>query len=265
MKNELKADIKEALKKSIRSFFKNKDVKRFHILDHIFPVERRIRSLIGGLETSLGTTVWEPVAKVLARHNNFIIINEPLLMPNPFPQILQNEIAELKRLRESKSEWISMDECVVRLRAVASSLKIRQLEYVKPPAGKGVDLYLTKNKQEYLFDIKTNQPNQRAGLDLNSQLLEWYAYRLCKDPLVEIEAKIAFPFNPYTKNNKTWWEMQGKRVYPLEEHKDALVENEFWDFCSGENNTWETIEELFIELGQENFGREFQDIFKPSI
>ncbi|HAC65148.1 MAG TPA: TdeIII family type II restriction endonuclease [Cyanothece sp. UBA12306] len=255
----LKIEIKTALKKSIRKFFKNKKVTTFHVLDYIFPVERRIRSLIGGLETSLGTTVWEPVAKTLAQSNGFTIVDRPLLMPDPFPKLLQDEISELKRLRECKTEQLSMEACVNRLKELINSIDKSGLSYINPPSGKGVDIYLIKDDKEYVFDIKTNQPNKRAGLDLNLQLLEWYAYRLCQAPLVEIEARIAFPFNPYA--NKSWWYANAAKVYPLEEHKDAWVQDEFWDFCSGKTNTWNDIRQIFIELGQENFGQEFTKFF----
>lgn len=259
MNDDLKLQIKEALKNSIRKFFLNKKVKTFHILDYVFPVERRIRSLIGGLETSLGTTLWEPLAKTIAEANGFQILNKPLFMPSPFPKDIQDEIGEIKKLRESKNEWLSMEKCVYRLRKVANNINRDNLNYIKPPAGKGVDLYLLKDSIEYVFDIKTNQPNQRAGLDLNLQLLEWYAYRFCQNPSAQFEARIAFPFNPYP--DKSWWEANGSRIYPLEQGKDAWVENEFWNFCSGEDNTWDNIVQLFIELGEENFGQEFKDIF----
>ena len=71
MDHTVKQQIKENLKNSIRNFFKKKEVKNYQVLDDIFPNERRIRSLIGGLETSLGTTFWEPIAKTLAKLNGF--------------------------------------------------------------------------------------------------------------------------------------------------------------------------------------------------
>ena len=40
----------------------------------MIPKERKIRSIVGGLETSLGTTLWEPLAKALAIENNFEIV-----------------------------------------------------------------------------------------------------------------------------------------------------------------------------------------------
>ncbi len=55
--------IRESISESsISSFFEGKEVKVNHVLDLIFPKGRRIISLIGGLETSLGTRLWEPLA-----------------------------------------------------------------------------------------------------------------------------------------------------------------------------------------------------------
>ncbi|SFN94033.1 hypothetical protein [Xenorhabdus japonica] len=55
------------------------EVKVGHVLDKIFPRERRIRSLIGGLETSLGTQLWEPLALAFARENGFNILDHKRL------------------------------------------------------------------------------------------------------------------------------------------------------------------------------------------
>ncbi|MGJ1417686.1 hypothetical protein [Sphingobacterium multivorum] len=43
----------------------------FQILDLVIPTERKIRSLVGGIETSLGTTLWEPLAKSLGSLKRF--------------------------------------------------------------------------------------------------------------------------------------------------------------------------------------------------
>ena len=55
MDTKLRREVKESIEKAIRNFFDDKKVDKEHILDILFPKERRIRSLIGGLETSLGT------------------------------------------------------------------------------------------------------------------------------------------------------------------------------------------------------------------
>ncbi|HFG1940128.1 TPA: TdeIII family type II restriction endonuclease, partial [Vibrio cholerae] len=73
---EIKDLISKTVSENIHDFFKGKEVKTSHVLDHIFPKERKIRSLIGGLETSMGTRVWEPLAKAFAKSNGFEVLNE---------------------------------------------------------------------------------------------------------------------------------------------------------------------------------------------
>ena len=254
----MKAKVKSRIRGCIQGFFKNKTVKTSHVLDRLFPAERRVRSLIGGLETSLGT-VWQAVAEGLAESNGFELREKELLRPSPFPKKLSQELYRLKHLRENKESWIPMLECVESLKEVIINIDRSNLTYAPPPRGKGIDVCFFKHGTEYIFDTKTNQINQRGGLDLNLQLLEWYSFKLCKNPLVEVEARIAFPFNPYSSD---WWKNQGSRVYPLtKDEGTAWVENEFWDFCSGHTNTWKKILEIFDELGKEDFAQQFNSVF----
>jgi hypothetical protein len=146
------------------------------------------------------------------------------------------------------------------LKKVASQVKTEILEYKKPPSGTGVDIHLlSKNGIEYVFDTKTTQPNVGDFKKFNKQILEWYAYRFAKNPQAQFKAHIAIPFNPFDKN---WYKYQKSKISPpLDQDEDIWVEDEFWDFCSGKTNTWNSIEQIFIELGRENFGQEFRDIF----
>ena len=258
MDDNLKQEIKENLEASIRKFFKGKKVKTTHVLDNIFPAERRIRSLIGGLETSMGTTVWEPLAKTLARNNGFQIIEENILRPEPFPDLIGRELDSLRTQRETNT--LSTYECKNRLKTAAVKVnKINNnLQYVSPPPGNGVDIYLSKDDKEYAFDIKTTGPNKGDFKKFNIQLLEWYAYRLCRNPDANFEARIIIPFNP---NKKDWYEHNKSKIPPLNPSEDIWVKNEFWDFCSGHNSTWNEILQIFVQLGNENFGKEFEDIF----
>ncbi|KGA96739.1 hypothetical protein AJ85_16850 [Alkalihalobacillus alcalophilus ATCC 27647 = CGMCC 1.3604] len=260
MDQQLKERIKVNIESSIRNFFVNRDVRTTHVLDYIFPKERRIRSLVGGLETSLGTTLWEPIARTIAESNGFTVIPDRLEMPDKLPKEVSEVVDKWRRERENRSNSVTLQEYVYELRTVISGLNLSNLKFINVTSGEGVDLWLKKDGVEYLFDIKTNQINQSSGLKLNSTLMNWYAYRLCKEPQAQLKAHIAFPFNPY---ETSWWSKNGSRAYPLNQGIDALIENNFWSFLSGETGTWEEIRSLFIELGNEGFGSQFSEIFNP--
>jgi hypothetical protein len=263
MDEHIKEIIKENLKKSIRNFFKGKKIENYQVLDDIFPNERRIRSLIGGLETSLGTTFWEPIAKTLAKLNGFEIVTTKILRPDPFPQILQNELDKLVDERENKPNQmrVTTEECIQRLKNAASKINSQEIiRFTSPPTGTGVDIHFAKDGIEYIFDIKTTQPNQGDFKGFNREILEWYSYKFAQDPNANLEARIAIPFNPF---QKSWYTTQKSKLSssPLDISKDIWVEDEFWNFCSGEESTFEQLKSLFFELGQENFAAEFHDIF----
>lgn len=250
---KLREEIKQNLKNSLRRYVSNFKYKNIQPLDLLIPKERKIRSLVGGLETSMGTTVWEPVARTLAKMNGFKIINEKILRPDPIPKELAGELAVLISLRENKKTWITSSECVERIRKICIRTNRNKLKYIKPAAGTGVDLYFKKKGTEYAFDIKTVQPNLGSIKSFNKEILEWYAYRICNDPNVDIKCRIAYPYNPYSNN---YWKHTPHNKGVLEPGADAVVENEFWDFLSGMTNTFQFITALFVELNEEGFGKE---------
>lgn len=262
MNEPIRNEIKHTIEKSINNFFKNKEVNVTHILDKLFPVERRIRSLIGGLETSMGTTVWEPIAKKLAESNGFTVLNsKEFLMPKVLPDNVVKLKANWMQKRADRTNSVKLSEFVQELRTVLNGLNpddLHNMPLVKPTAGKGIDIWLRKNDKEFIYDIKTNQINQKDGLAFDSSLMDWYIYRISQNPDLEVSAQLAFPFNPFKP--KDWWAKQGSRAYPLQKGLDAVVEDEFWDFLSGQSNTYSEIELIFEELKAENFSSKFHDI-----
>ncbi len=266
MNKELRFKLKQVLTDSIRSFFLKKlrdGVSTSNILDTLFPTERRIRSLIGGLETSMGTTVWEAIAKELAVNNGFEIIpDKQILMPDPLPNNLAEVLKDLLNDRRN-GRFLSTTDCINEIRKVCKINNTNDLNFVKPSSGHGVDIYLKKNGIEYIFDMKSAQANVGDFRRYSEQLLNWYAHRLSRDPSVVLEARIAFTFNPF---KKSYYEVQKTKIAThLDPGFDIFVENEFWDFCSGMNNTSSIFSSLFEELRDEKFHEQFHDIFYDSI
>lgn len=249
---QAKKIIKDTVAKSIKEFAKKSISKKakFQILDLIMPKERKIRSIVGGLETSLGTTLWEPLAKALAKENGFTVINEKLKCPTNMPAALGGTLQMIIEDRKKGAGIFDATSSHANIKRVCQAFIERPIEsFEKPPKGRGVDIWLKKDGVNYFFDTKTVQPNLSALTSCLEQVLAWYAYYYSKQPDGKAEGRIVFPYNPYI--DSIFWEKIIGHGMPLEPDNEAWVENQFWDFCSGLSNTFEIITTAFNELVEE--------------
>lgn len=247
-KPQAKSLIKKTVKESILSFVKKNINKKpkFQVLDLIIPKERKIRSTVGGLETSLGTTLWEPLAKALAKENGFEIIREKLQSPTNMPSSLNNTLQTIIDERKKKDGSYDAKSSHVAIKQICQTfVKRRIVDFEPAPKGFGVDIWLRKNNVNYFFDTKTVQPNLGTLSKCMEQVLNWYAFFYARFPSEKAEARIVFPYNPHKGN---FWENTLAKGKPLEKINEAWVEDEFWDFCSGIKGTYSIIKEAFIEL-----------------
>lgn len=247
--------ISDTVTSSVHDFFQGKVVKTTHMLDHIFPRERKIRSLIGGLETSMGTRVWEPLAKAFAKGNGYIVCDEanfnsrvPIIPLDILNMIAYWEDKKLKCPTTPLSQfWVEVNEYIDRY------IDRRALEFFSIPKGQGVDVILIKDNTYYFFDLKTTQINAGGGPKFLRNLLCWYTYAALLG-IKNISCFLAFPFDPHSGN---FWMREGGKISPLIPRKEAFVGDEFWDVLTGMPNTTEIIESTFKKLGSEGFGEQF--------
>ncbi|EEZ95934.1 TdeIII family type II restriction endonuclease [Legionella longbeachae] len=246
---EIKRIVKSTIVKSIEGFAKKslKKKPKFQILDLLIPKERKIRSIVGGLETSLGTTLWEPLAKALATNNGFIVNEKnlqcPTNMPSTLNSTLQSIIDDRKKLGGLYNAQSSHDE----IKRVCQTFALRPIDsFENPPKGRGVDLWLYKDGLDYFFDIKTVQPNLSTLSVCLEQVLGWYSYYYCKNPGGKAISRIVFPYNP--NPDMSFWDGAIGKGKPLEADTEVWVEDQFWDFCSGYLGTFAIIMDSFKEL-----------------
>lgn len=241
--------VKKTVISSITSFAisRAKKTPKFQILDLIIPKERKIRSVVGGLETALGTTLWEPLAKNLARQNGFEIVNENLKQPANMPASLESTLQIIKERRKSKDQAYHAIACHNQLKKICGSLARPIQDFIDAPPGFGVDIWLRKGGVNYFFDTKTVQPNVGDYTRYFEQIINWYAFFYSRYPSGSAQSRIVFPYNPY---NEDFWKKTVGNGWPLEPGTEGWVENEFWDFCSGLENTFEIITQAFNEIAE---------------
>lgn len=248
----IKDTAKQYVKNAISDYLTRKDgvVKTVQPLDFIFPEQRKIRSIIGGLETSLGTRLWETLAKELAKKNGFTVFDEKELNKSvpEIPENLRHFLSNLEKekTRDPATSLEEMHQSI--LNFIKDEVDTSNLKMVPMPKGEGVDLWLSKDEKDYLIDIKTVQINAGGGPKFLGNLINWHAYRALSGQ-ESVKTMIAFPFNPHDPND--FWAREKGKVLPMNPSVDALVADEFWDFITDKQNSTAEIMEAFKELGSD--------------
>lgn len=265
----VKSTTKNAISTYLKKRVKKGKTSEHVILDKLFPKERQVRSMMGGLETSLGTTLWEPLAIELAKASGFTHHkNSDFTVPTPIPLSVVDIMNRWNTQRQQPNAEISLNDYVAELRDHVMYLEhdFSGGEQVKIRKGDGIDVWIEKDGIEYAFDIKTVQNNAKNGNSFNSTLINWYAYRILNNPMVQFQARIAFPYSPFKPYTvESLWQKSRGRLHPIKRGEDAWAQEEFWNFISGKENSWLLMLEAFDELREEGFGEQLKEIFYSNL
>ena len=194
-------------------------------------------SFIQSLNTTFGTSVFEPVAVALAK-NNFKKVEKLYAIGNQISSECQNVIQAIMNKLTLGSTPNKQEEIEL-IRAAASKGNINKMKTVK------VDLYLeTHDGEMFFFDLKTAKPNISNFKDFKRTLLEWVGIALTNNPNAKVNSLIAIPYNPYEPQPYERWTIKGM----LNDPKELLVGKEFWDFLGGDG-AYEDLLVCFEQAG----------------
>lgn len=238
--------IKDTIKDSLRSKFSSYKPETSNMPFHFRLLGKdrmALFSFIHSLNTTFGTSIFEPVAETLA-NLNFPVAKRQYAMGNEISELAQTEINHImNELSIGRSP--NKAEETERIRKFCNKGKINKIKTVK------ADLFIQDvNKEVHLFDLKTVKPNISNFKDFKRTLLEWVAIFLLKYPDVKVNSYIAIPYNPYEPKPYERWTLKGM----LDLEKELKVADEFWDFLGGDGAYSELLncfERVGIELRPE--------------
>lgn len=243
---EQKTYIKDVIKTCIRNKFQNYKPESSNMPFHyrLLGKDRMaLYSFIHSLNTSFGTSIFEPVAVALAK-NRFKIAEAQYILGTTISQETQNTIQEIMNKLTTGSDPDKQAE-TKEIRKVCQQGKMKQLRTVK------VDLFVeSKSGEKFLFDLKTAKPNISNFKDFKRTLLEWVGIELANDPKSKVNSLIAIPYNPYEPKPYERWTLKGM----LDLDNELKVAVEFWDFLGGKGTYVELLdcfEKAGIELRPE--------------
>jgi len=239
--------IENTIKQCIRNKFLTYKPETNHMPFHYRLLGRdrmALFSFIQSLNTTFGTSIFEPVAETLASLR-FPFAKKQFIVGNTISEQAQIEIQHImNELITGRKNPHKIEE-IEKIRKVATSSKMNLLKTVK------VDLCVISNDGVvYLFDLKTVKPNISNFKDFKRTLLEWIAIYLSKHPEAKIHSYIAIPYNPYEPKPYERWTIKGM----LDIEQELKVAEEFWDFLGGKGAYYELLncfERVGIELRSE--------------
>lgn len=200
-------------------------------------------SFLQSLNTTFGTSIYEPVAKELAK-TTFKEAHTQYKLGNIITQDAQNEIQKIMN-KLSVGGVVDKESETERIRKVAQSGKQNKLKSVK------VDLFLvSKTDEVFMFDLKTVKPNKGDFISYKRNMLEWLAVYFFQNPKAKAHTLISIPYNPYEPKPYVRWTMKGM----LDLNKEVKIAEEFWDFLAGKGtykNLLDCFEQAGIELRSE--------------
>jgi type II restriction enzyme len=234
--------IKESLRKKFQSYKPETNNMPFHY--RLLGRDRMaLFSFIHSLNTTFGTSIFEPVAEALASLN-FIVAQKQYVVGNIISEQAQTEIQRIMNELTIGNSPSKVDE-IARIRKVCTRGRMNKLKTVK------VDLFAKSNDGTiYLFDLKTAKPNISNFKDFKRTLLEWIAIFLSEHPNANVHSYVAIPYNPYEPKPYERWTLRGM----LDLDNELKVAEEFWDFLGGDgaySNLLDCFERVGIELRSE--------------
>jgi len=201
-------------------------------------------SFIHSLNTTFGTSIFEPVAETLASLR-FPIAQKQFVVGDTISEQAQIEVQHIMNELTTGRKNPNKIEEIERIRKVATSGRVNKLKTVK------VDLFVKDNDGAiHLFDLKTVKPNISNFKDFKRTILEWIAIYLLQYPYAKINSYIAIPYNPYEPKPYERWTLKGM----LDLDNELKVAEEFWDFLGGKGAYLELLdcfERVGIELRPE--------------
>jgi type II restriction enzyme len=189
-------------------------------------------SFIQSLNTTFGTSIYEPVALELAQ-GRFRSAEMQVRPNNVVSSGAQQKIQEIMDAITTAQRTPNSIEEIEEIRLVC---QVGSLQTVKL---RKFDIYLESfDDSVHFMDIKTVKPNIGGFEDYKRMLLTWAASELQRRPTIEIHPYIAIPYNPYEPREYNRWTMRG--IFDL--NHEVLVAAEMWDFIGGDGSYIDLLE-----------------------
>lgn len=231
--------ISEAIRGKLESYNPEPSDKPFQV--RLLGRDRMaLYTFIQSLNTTFGTSIYEPVAKVIAQ-DRFDRVELQVKAPTEMSVGVLNKIGDIvRRLRAADTDPVRIEHDRELRVAQLADVEKRSVSLTK------IDVLLQRDNRLYPVDIKTAKPNKSNFENYKQQLLEWMGAFIEQDPNLDVFPMIAIPYNPYAPKPYSRWTLRGM----LDLEHELRVAAEFWDFLGGDG-AYEKLLDCFERVGIE--------------
>jgi type II restriction enzyme len=231
--NPQKQQIQQVITSSLRKKFQNYKPESSSMPFHFRLLGKdrmALFSFIQSLNTTFGTSIFEPVAVALAK-TKFAKVESQYIVGDTIFSDCQQKITEIINNLTFTPKPDKIKELEILQKYLSGSTN-----KLKPAK---VDLFVeTKTGEQYLFDLKTAKPNKGDFQKFKQTLLEWAGIAYTQNSHSKIHTLIAIPYNPYEPQPYQRWTMAGM----LDLECELKVAEEFWDFLGGQGAYTELLD-----------------------
>lgn len=237
-------EISELLRQQIRRKLKeyNPETRNMPFHTRLLGRDRMaLFSFIQSINTTLGTSVFEQIAAVIAHPHFRRVVHQFKKFNDTISREAQRIIQEIMDdLTSARSVPNKLEE----INRILSVSQTGHMVTIKKPR---IDLFVESyDGTEYYFDLKTAKPNIGDFKGYKRTLLEWIAIRGALDQNIQVRTMLAIPYNPYEPEPYQRWTLQGL----FDVQNEIQVAEEFWNFLGGEN-TYDELLNVFESVGIE--------------
>ena len=237
---KIEEPIEKTISDKISSYAPEGRLKPFHAR---LMGEGNIRAfeLVHSLNTTLGTSIYEQVATLVAKEN-FAQVERGKSPGMRVSAEAQKVITEIEGSLREKGVTACHRVELNKIRKVCRKGKTVTLK-----AAANADIFLTDNDNTvYLIDVKTAKPNKAGFQKCKQTILEWMAMILYKQPTTELKCIVAIPYNPWGEQPYAHWPAGNI----LEKGEQILIGREFWNFLGGGKEVYEELLGCFERAGE---------------
>ena len=201
-------------------------------------------SFIQSLNTTFGTSIYEPVAKEIARDNHKKVETQYKFgqeITQPTQTVIEHIMNDLSTADTKSNTKSNKHEETKAIRKVCQQGEVNTKKVVR------ADLYVESHDEElFLFDIKTAKPNKGNFDHYKKTLLEWVGLTLHKNPKAKVHTLLAIPYNPYAPEPYRRWTSKGM----LDPDKELMIGEDFWNYLGGQG-AYQDLLSCFEQAGCE--------------